>query len=140
MGSQLLNHEEDLISEDLNTLRNEIISFWRNIAQNHELPQEVKNYVLEQLSHILTAIEDYKIIGIQAFQNSYPNFVATVVKNNETVKNNKTTLKLTKQISGFWKKGISYANKAQKAITEIKGYLGTGEDVREIGEKIMDLL
>jgi len=139
MGSQLLDHEEDLITEELNTLKNEIIDFWRKISKNNELPHEVKTYVLEQLSHILTAIEDYKIIGIRVFQNNYPNFFATVVRNNETIKNDKTTLELTKQIDGFWKKGFSYANKAQKTITEIKGYLGTGEDVGEISQKIIDL-
>ena len=100
---------------------------------------EVKTYVFEHLSHILTAIEDYEITGIQAFRDNYPNFIATTIKNKETVKNDNTTLKLTKQIDGFWKKGMSYAKKAQNTITEIKGYLGTGEDVREIGEKIIDL-
>ena len=38
MGSQLLDHEEDLITEELNTLKNEIIDFWRKISENNELP------------------------------------------------------------------------------------------------------
>jgi len=48
-------------------------------------------------------------------------------------------LNLTKEIGGFWKKGMSYADKAQKTITKVKGYLGTGEDVGEISQKIIDL-
>jgi len=81
MVSQLLDHEEDLITEELKNIKNEVRELWQKVSENSKLPKEVKDYVFEQLSHIVTAIEDYKIIGIRAFRNNYPNSFATVIKN-----------------------------------------------------------
>jgi hypothetical protein len=131
--SEVLPHEEDLVSEeDFGAIR-EALQNLDGVLQESTLPEHVKAFFYQHINIIMKAMRDSKIIGAKAFKTAiYEGFIQSVEKEDiVTEYKDSEEMGLLGKAWGGVKKATTYTVGNEKFLT-------AGTKLAELGMKIIE--
>jgi hypothetical protein len=117
--ADLIDNEEEEISEkEFEEIWREIKE-WRKVIEEGEYSYEIKKFLIRSIEIIENGLRDYLIIGVQAFKDSIYQTHLHFMQNTEIVKTetNKDTMQ---KLKFLWGKIINISNKASNTIKLIE--------------------
>lgn len=131
--SEILPHEEDLVSEeDLGAIR-EALQELADVLQESELPNHVKAFIQQHIKIIDKALRDYQVIGAKAFRlGMYEGYIQSI--ENEDIVTEYEKSKEMGLLGKAWngmKKAVSYTLGNEKLLT-------AGTKLAELGLKVAE--
>ncbi|HEX8501647.1 MAG TPA: hypothetical protein VF659_13765 [Pyrinomonadaceae bacterium] len=131
--SEVLPHEEDLVSEeDLGAIR-EALKELEDVLQESELPDYVKAFIQQHISIIKKALRDYQVIGAKAFKTAMYEGYIQFVENEEIV----TEYQQSEEI-GLLGKAWNGVKKATSYTLGNEKFLTAGTKLAELGLKVAE--
>ncbi len=129
--AELLPHEEDIIeSKDLEQLQEELQLLLVKVKEG-SLPLFVKEFIVRQIGYIEQAINDYPILGANAFKEAMKASFVECVENEEIIKVHKDSEEIG-ALTKIYQTTSKYGGPAMK----IAGYIGKVVTLIEAGIKL----